>query len=1191
MRKKLFIIFGIIGSILTAAIAVGTYFIIEGNKPPVEIEETEAKYTTTLLEAPTDGSLPTEHEATDVIAYTLWTVANTNSFKVITTGTADASVATQAIANERVVKDGYAMVSTVSSGIISFGTQRFFFPESENKVLTRSAKKISDTNAIWDNETTPECVSYKEMKKRYGWYPFFANGYILCDDTYLNKESICVVDNGDGTYSVECNLDPDGEKAPFWYRREIIQSSGSTMIPEFSSIFIRFTIDAKYHLLQQDIKEVYTVKAMGIKAETKTNVSDVFTYDDVEFDQDSYEWFLKYRSLSAKEDTTGDDIQVEEDSIMTMIVSSLQTNDNSDLKLKLNANVGNFINLDGIVNLNINDLDNVSVLAKIGDYLYIEYKDSILYLKIIDSGYKVNISELSLGNNQGLELDVDKLLNDLNSGTVEEKGNNLIINTSINLMGIDLNLRFDITKIDGSYTLNNASGSLNIEGIDINLSIEKNNTSIEKLDHSTFKDLDLNTLIKNVNNIIDNKEFGLNLSFIYDDIEVEASGVISFKDSLYANLDLDFKYKELEIPLNICYSNDKVYIKYDNIKFYTSIDSVLNLINSFLGDNKLNIDFNNLSSISNIKDLLSDFDNEINISEILGKLSFDLDASENMTSIEVQYDNINLDLNINNVNVNREFDGSSYNDLSELINKFASSINTDNKDYLINIVKTIVNIAKEKEFNINLDLSVYDNNIKHLDVTGNILFYIYDNGRFDLEIVGKITEYENQTIKMVHSVDLKLISKEYFIKNNITKYSEDYLFITYGTNSSVPNNLIKMYTPAKDLLNIVGTLTKLLNIDLSFLNNYSTFNFNDIDTAQITNLFSSGSVSDLNLNNIINSLVVSKNKLEVDLNLSELLDTSNTQTKLVLSVEDKDNCKAYIELNDLFTTEDTKLDVNKVSLVKDSVNISLPDVDNSWYDISAIDELVAGVIVTASSKSYEISGEVTLKALGFDAFSVPFTIKVNVDDDGSFTLYTYLDYDKSLLASSLVHGKHTAYYYKDGYVIIDTTYKGGVLNLFTYRESIKVTTEEFLGNIKYYLFDFGMRLGDTILNAMDSSETNSNTIDASKVLTGYSASGKSYSVSLNIGELTGVSGLGDLSTTIELTEVLYNNEITVDAVTKISALNMKMFSVLEVTLNEPISLTNVKLIDGSYQFTDVDMTDCINYINSYTYEVGVVKSY
>jgi len=1176
-KKKKIIIFSIIGTLLTIIAVVAIYFIVEINKDPVKLKDTDAKYQTTLIEAPNDGKLPTEHSATDVIAYTLYNVANCKEFKVITKGKADASVVTQKIANERVIKNGSAMISTISSGMISLGTQRFYFPQTEDKVLVRSAKKINNTTATWNTDKNPECVTYKEMQRRYGWHPFQANGYIICDDTYLNKEDIIVEDNNDGTYSINFRLDPAGDKAPFWYRREIITSSGSTIVPKFKKIEITFTIDKNYTLLEQAIKETYVVKAKGVEAETKTNVVDTFTYDDVQFNQEYYDWFMKYKSLEPIKDSSSDDeIQVKEDDIASMIVSSLQNEENKDVNLDLNIKF-NDINLNGNLSLNINDLENISLKLKLGNYLNVEFNNNILYLDINNNKFKSSFNNLNLDTESNL--DVNEILNSLNSGTITKNDNNILIDTNITISDISINLKFNIDKIEDKYILNNISAKTNIKGNNISVDAETSNTNLISIIDDNYKDIDINSLITNIKNIINNKEFNIYLNLAIDNINVIINGDISFKDNLYLNSQINLKIDELEIPLELIYYEDNVYIKYENIKLSINKEIFYELFN-LLTDKELNIE----SLLSLIKT------DSFNLDEILSKINkLDIESDNNI-SLNLEYDDIKLDLNINEKNVIDEFDNSNYIDLSNFLSDLINKLDKESIKYIIDDVKKIIDISKEKEFNIDLDLSLDKDSHKYLDIIGNIQFYIYENGRFDLEIIANIYEYKDDiNIKMVHSIDLKLLSKEYFENNNIDQYNEDYIFVTYGTNPDEPNNLIKMYSPAKDLLNVVGTFTTLLGIDLSFLNNYSTFNFNDIDMSQIKNLFSGdNSLNNLNLDNLINDLNVDINEINLNLNLSELLKNNNTETSFKLSLEEDDLKKAYININDLYIKDNLILNLNNLSLIKENVNIIMPNVDNSYYDISSIDELVSALLVTASNKSYEISGEVTLKASFFDALSIPFTVKVKVNDDGSFTLYANLNYDKALLVGAFIKGKETSYYYSDGYIIIDTIYKGGFMNFKTYHESIKVTSEEFLSNLKYYIFDFGMRMEDSILNRIDSSESNDDLIDASKVLTGYSSSGKEYNISLNIGELTGISGMGDLNTTISLSEILYNDELKVDAVTSISSLSLNMFTLLEITLNDPIKLNN---INDNLQFTDVNMDEYINYISSYQYEVGKIISY
>ena len=86
MKKK--IIITIIILLTTVLLGVGGYFIYAINQGPAEIEDTEAEFESTLLEAPKDGTNPSEHSVEENVAYALWTIANTNDFYTLTTGTA-----------------------------------------------------------------------------------------------------------------------------------------------------------------------------------------------------------------------------------------------------------------------------------------------------------------------------------------------------------------------------------------------------------------------------------------------------------------------------------------------------------------------------------------------------------------------------------------------------------------------------------------------------------------------------------------------------------------------------------------------------------------------------------------------------------------------------------------------------------------------------------------------------------------------------------------------------------------------------------------------------------------------------------------------------------------------------------------------------------------------------------------------
>ena len=210
--------------LIAVVIGVICYFIASFNKAPIEIKDTDAKYMSRLVEAPTDGSLPTEHSATDVIAYSLWKATNSN-YRLETTGETKAAIATQKINIKRVIKDKKATVETVSAGLITVAGQKLY---ADNKVYMRGASKISGNNVTWSNDA-PEVITYNEMIRRVGWLPFQANGYIISDDTILNKEELKVEKIENDLYKVSFDLNCAPDYAPFWYRREIVYDTNSTM--------------------------------------------------------------------------------------------------------------------------------------------------------------------------------------------------------------------------------------------------------------------------------------------------------------------------------------------------------------------------------------------------------------------------------------------------------------------------------------------------------------------------------------------------------------------------------------------------------------------------------------------------------------------------------------------------------------------------------------------------------------------------------------------------------------------------------------------------------------------------------------------------------------------------------------------------------------------------------------------------
>ena len=107
------------------------------------------------------------------------------------------------------------------------------------------------------------------------------------------------------------------------------------------------------------------------------------------------------------------------------------------IKLKLNDK-----ELNGNIALNISDLSNVKVNANING-IEVDYIDNNLYLTIGELKLKCDIpyiTSLIPSNDLESSLDVNQILADLNSSNIVEDGNNKHITSTLNLLGINLNL-------------------------------------------------------------------------------------------------------------------------------------------------------------------------------------------------------------------------------------------------------------------------------------------------------------------------------------------------------------------------------------------------------------------------------------------------------------------------------------------------------------------------------------------------------------------------------------------------------------------------------------------------------------------------------------------------------------------------------------------------------------------------------
>jgi len=292
MKRKIIIaICSIVSIVLIAFFTISLLLSSQQNKEVQSIEtkkeeELDSKYISDLLKIDETTPKASESSAKDAISRMLWKINNTKEFMVKTSGNANAGL-NQDISNERIVKDNKALITTVSSGILKVGNQRLVL---EDRCLYRNTAKLDNLTAVFDDSIECNVESIESYKKRYGWLPFQATGYVLNTHTYLEEPTIA---KNNDNYVISCDLEPT--ISSYWYRREVLTTSKSSSIPKFKKVHIDFTIDNDYKLLEAHYNEVYNVTVI-FNSTVTTDVVDKFSYDNVMFNQSYMNYFDKYLS-------------------------------------------------------------------------------------------------------------------------------------------------------------------------------------------------------------------------------------------------------------------------------------------------------------------------------------------------------------------------------------------------------------------------------------------------------------------------------------------------------------------------------------------------------------------------------------------------------------------------------------------------------------------------------------------------------------------------------------------------------------------------------------------------------------------------------------------------------------------------------------------------------------------------------
>lgn len=307
-----------------------------------------------------------------------------------------------------------------------------------------------------------------------------------------------------------------------------------------------------------------------------------------------------------------------------------------------------------------------------------------------------------------------------------------------------------------------------------------------------------------------------------------------------------------------------------------------------------------------------------------------------------------------------------------------------------------------------------------------------------------------------------------------------------------------------------------------------------------------------------------KDLLLADISSSVLMQVLNGNIEAILYQNLLDgiyyrNGNYDIELNGNFLKEDTNLDVSNIiitlkldnnhqfegiafkgKLMDFDINLSLDleeyddnytglTKDSSYYDFSDMNYLVEYLLNTASKDDFDLSGKLNVKIfhsslikLGVDLNSY---VHIDKDEEGNEKVYVKLTLSNipyvPIASEKLIGWTERTFniYFTDDEVYLDLVcYYNGITSIDSYNISkhTRLTLEDFLDNILYYLVNYGLGIKESIFDGSTYTTDSDNEIELSKLLSSYSfdESIPSWNLSINMDELTGTSIFDDLDVVI-----------------------------------------------------------------------------
>lgn len=386
------------------------------------------------------------------------------SFEAVSNGTTHTVVEQSIYARRAVSGESFYKESISYSAFAKPADRRF---ATGDIYLYRSGVSDKSGNTA-DWNASPKALTKSGFDDRYGSVCLGLSPYILRDETI--KDSRFVEYHADtGLYEFEYDLVTDvtsGNYATYFMLKEMKMNSGAANYSEIHRVTLNVFMDKDWVVDKIVSNSAYKVPLFGGQECTEDMVETFGNFGAYKTVSDlpEYDYFKDYFDMTPAEDVTEEKTAV---NVLSDMFGKYMGDNALNARLAADVN-GAKINADITARIDIQNPENLSLAAKVGDKLFISYNDGTVSLSYDELKVKLSVTDLKklFGGNSGDAAesdgeDGDDLAGSIMSAmTLTESDGACEISIPINLGDTAVNIKIYGTANENGYDFAGADASV-----------------------------------------------------------------------------------------------------------------------------------------------------------------------------------------------------------------------------------------------------------------------------------------------------------------------------------------------------------------------------------------------------------------------------------------------------------------------------------------------------------------------------------------------------------------------------------------------------------------------------------------------------------------------------------------------------------------------------------------------------------